>query len=148
MDKQISELVLSDLDAIPVWYFPMDDTVEDETTIRPFAQENTINVDVQVIVKTIFTDKDNKNYKGYIYWGEPARVEYLNPVIYLTNFEPIAFWYGVAKPTLNEINKKLFSKFPINFVSEGHFGLKPIEGILHGLYYLDEEHNVACLNFN
>ena len=52
-DKQVYELTIDDLDSCSVWFFPMDETVEDESTVRPLAEQEACS-DFQIIVRTDF----------------------------------------------------------------------------------------------
>lgn len=126
----------------PVWIFPMDDTVEDEETVRPVTEMAQLE-DLQAIVKTIFEDQKGRKFHGYIYWGEPPNVEYLKPVMFFDeNGESgIAFWNGMIEPenTVFDQARGILSKasFPIKFESQDAFGLSPIKGELKGVYYVD-----------
>ena len=51
--KEIYELTRDALKQYPIWYFPMDDTVDDELTIRPLEGDCQTN-DYQVIARTVF----------------------------------------------------------------------------------------------
>jgi len=148
MQKQIYDLVPQDLANNIVWIFPMDDTVDDEDTVRPVTDESQLN-DLQVIVKTIFHTQDGSNFIGYIYWGEPSKVEYIKPVMFIdpSGQYGISFWSGIIEPTDSDFDQAkgiLNAKsFPIRFESENVFGLYAIRGELEGIYYLDRTDNIA-----
>ncbi len=148
MDKQLYDLEPKDLDKHPVWVFPMDDTVEDEETVRPVTDKMQLE-DLQLIVKTKFEDQTGKKYYGYIYWGEPRNVEYLKPVMFFDEIgkSGIAFWNGMIEPEDTDFDQAkgiLSSKsFPIRFESEDTFELYPIKGELKGIYYIDANDNVC-----
>lgn len=55
-DKQVCELTIDDLGSYSVWFFPMGDTVENELTIRPLAEQETCS-DFQIIVRADFLVK-------------------------------------------------------------------------------------------
>jgi hypothetical protein len=146
MEKQLYDLVPEDLVKFPVWIFPMDDTVEDEETVRSVTDESQLE-DLQVIVKTDFEDQAGNKYLGYVYWGEPKIVEYLKPVMFFDEAgeSGMAFWNGMIEPEdvdFDQAKGILNSKsFPIRFESAGFFGLYPIKGELKGIYYLDDNDN-------
>lgn len=52
-DKQIYELAIDDLASFGVWYFPMDESAEDELTVRPLIDKETCT-DAQIIVRASF----------------------------------------------------------------------------------------------
>ena len=104
-DKQIYELNEEDLLASPVWYFPMDGSVEDELTIRPRKKHSDDDDDKQCIVKTIFTTRSAKKYVGYIYWGYPTSIENLKPVMFVGD-DCVTFWNGMMQPPIDEIKSK------------------------------------------
>ncbi len=147
MDKQVYELGPNDFIENPVWIFPMDDTVEDEETVRPVRNESQLE-DLRVIVRTDFVDQTGRTYLGYIYWGEPVTVEYLHPVIFLDDSgeSGMFFYKGMFEPEDSDFDhaKGILSieSFPIKFESEEFFGLYPIRGELKGIYYLDEDNNI------
>ena len=143
MEKQLYNLEPKDLIEYPVWIFPMAETVENEETIRPVTNSNQ-SQDLQVIVRANFTDQINRNYIGYIYWGEPKKVGFLKPVMFFdeSGEAGIAFWNGILEPEDTELNQAkgiLNTKsFPIKFQRENVFGLKSIMGELYGVYYINE----------
>lgn len=145
IEKQIYELTSYDLKQYPVWYFPMDDTVEDELTIRPFKGEG---IDYQIIIRTYFIASDNKEYVGYIYWNRPSNIADVQPVLYVNDEECITFWSGVVEASWDDYGdelKELRNKFPFNYSSEAFQGLDSLSGKLEGLYYLDDKGNVSIL---
>ncbi len=147
MDKQLYDIELNDLDDNPVWIFPMDDSVEDEETVRPVTDKAQLE-DIQVIVKTIFEDQTGLKYSGYIYWGEPKKVEYLKPVMFFdeSGESGIAFWNGMIEKENSDFDhaKDILSSesLPIRFESVEAFGLYPIKDELEGIYYIDSNDNV------
>ncbi len=147
MDKQLYDLEPKDLDENLVWVFPMDDSVEDEETVRPVKDKEQLE-DLQVIVKTIFEDQMGKKYYGYIYWGEPQNVEYLKPVMFFdeSGESGIAFWNGMIEPESSDFDHAdgilSSDSFPIRFESEDAFGLYPIKGELKGIYYIDSKDQI------
>ncbi len=148
MEKQIYDIGPKDLVENPVWIFPMDDTVENEETVRPVTAKSQLE-DLQAIVKTKFEDHMGNRYMGYIYWGKPNSIEYLKPVMFFDERgeSGIAFWSGMIEPEntdFDHANGILSSKsFPIKFESEDAFGLYPVKGELKGIYYIDGKDNIV-----
>lgn len=97
-DKQVYELTLQDLLEHGVWYFPMDETVEDELTVRPAGPGQGFEQDYQVIVRTTFESREGSRYLGYLYWHASAHVCDSQPVVFVGNSDCIAFWSGIATP--------------------------------------------------
>lgn len=147
-EKQIYDLNLSDLIEYPVWYFPMDETCEDELSIRPFDKEDAIEDDHRMIVKTKFKSIQGKIFLGYIYWNQPEKIEDLQPVMFFNESLCITFWNGMMEPSWEDykpFQKEIIHSFPYYFESEEHFGLNSIKGTLEGLYFIDDKNNVKLI---
>lgn len=137
LQKQVYDLTRADLERFPVWYFPMDVTVEDELTVRPLPIDMGFDTNFQIIVRTRFASKDGGVFLGYIYWGYPHDVSYLKPVMYVSDC-CVTFWNGSIKPSddyLNGLSKHVPELFPVSFESEETLGLSPISGVLEGIYF-------------
>lgn len=140
VDKQIYDLNETDLLNCPVWFFPMDETVEDELTVRPGFKREDYEHDKQCIVRTRFETSAGKKCVGYIYWGEPEVIEYLKPAMFLRG-ACINFWYGMMVPSFDDYIPIMDSpdkEFPIKFKSDEIDGLTSITGVLNGLYFVDD----------
>lgn len=152
IEKQLHDLGPKDLIENPVWIFPMDDTVDDEETVRSVTDKSQLE-DLQVIVKTNFEDQAGNKYIGYIYWGEPKNVEYLKPVMFFDERgeSGIAFWNGMIEPEDTDFEQAKgilnSNSFPIMFASENVFGLYSIKGELKGIYFVDENDNIVFKTF-
>ncbi|AIN58795.1 hypothetical protein [Pseudomonas soli] len=145
-DKQIYDLNADDFESHGVWFFPIDDTVEDELTARPLQAEETCS-DAQVVVRTVFAGADGTEYKGYLYWDDCKAMEYLKPVVFLSDGSAVSFWSGLIKPAWSDYSPAagvLRSVLPVAFTSDSLLGLPSISGLLEGLYYLDED-TIACV---
>lgn len=141
-DKQVYELTIDDLTCFGVWYFPMDESAEDELTVRPLLNKET-RTDAQVIVRSSFVGRDGSTYLGYLYWDGDGDVEYLKPVILLEDGSFVAFWNGMVEPSWANCSAKaqeLRSSLPFSFVSDSTLDLPTVSGRLEGLYYLDGDH--------
>ena len=141
IEKEIYELTREDLEQYPVWYFPMDDTVDDELTIRPFEGDCLTN-DYQVIVSTTFIANDGTKYLGYIYWSRPNNIEDVKPVLFVNDEECLTFWNGMVEVNWEDYGKEqkeLRCKFPLSYLSAPVQGLESLSSKLEGLYYLDGE---------
>ena len=147
--KQVYDLIPGDLLSYPVWWYPVDDSVLDEATVRPLKDLYPIEQDYPIIVKTKFRDNRGVSFDGFIEWVPFADrgVREVKPNL-LSEQVNIDFWFGIIPPDQKSINKikNLFPKesWPIKFESEEHFGLKSIKGSLEGLYYLGEDNKVCC----
>jgi len=146
LGKKIYDLVPDDFTFNPVWYFPMDESVEDELSLRPYDINNA-SPDYQVIVKAVFTDVEGSEYLGYIYWGNPSVIEYLKPVLFCDDEKCIAFWNGILKPSWEEYGADLQTvknRLPITYRSEAVNNFQSISGVLNGLYFIDDN---ECIQF-
>ena len=144
-DKQVYELTIDDLDSYSVWFFPMDETVEDESTVRPLAEQETCS-DFQIIVLTDFLGESGAVYRGYLYWDSNAVIEYVKPFILSDKGGTVNFWSGIVTPAWesSEFAGSIRSELPISSASEPVFGLPSICGKLEGLYYLSDD-QVCCV---
>ncbi|TFY84982.1 hypothetical protein DYL61_30250 [Pseudomonas nabeulensis] len=141
-DKQIYELAIDDLACIGAWYFPMDESVEDELTVRPLLDKETCT-DAQIIVRASFVGCDGSSYLGYLYWDGDGEVECLKPVILLEDGSFVTFWNGRVEPSWADYSaraQELRARLPFSYVSESIFELPKVSGRLEGLYYLDGDH--------
>ncbi|AQL36733.1 hypothetical protein [Pseudomonas syringae] len=140
-DKQVYELKIEDLTQYEAWFFPMDDTAEDELTVRPLTRSEQ-STDYQIIVRTTFSGKDGSQYLGYLYWDSSEQLEYLKPVILLEDGTAISFWDGMTEPSwenYSEHAKKVRKSLPLSYKSEALSGMPEISGIIEGLGYLDND---------
>ncbi|MEZ9548041.1 MULTISPECIES: hypothetical protein [Vibrio] len=138
---EIYDLTRSDLEQHPVWYFPMDDTVGDELTIKPLKGDDKKN-DYQLIVRTSFTANDGTHFVGYIYWCRPENIESIQPVVFVNDEDCITFWNGVTQTGWDDYGKeqkKMRNKLPLKYSSDAFNGLESLSGVLEGLYYLNDE---------
>lgn len=141
-DKRIYELTIGDLASFGVWYFPMDESAEDELTARPLLDKETCT-DAQIIVRASFVGKNGSSYLGYLYWDDGGEVEYLKPVILLEDGSFVTFWNGMIEPSWADYSaraQELRSGLPFSYISESLLELPKISGRLEGLYYLDGDH--------
>ena len=88
-DKQVCELTIDDLGSYSVWFFPMDDTVEDELTIRPSPNRKRAQT-FRLSFELIFGENGSV-YCGYLYWDSNLAVEYLRPVVLSGTGEAVSF---------------------------------------------------------
>lgn len=138
-DKQVYDLAPSDLARFSAWYFPMDDSVEDELTVRPCVEGASFD-DLQVVLRACFKGGDGSTYTGYLYWDVSGAVEYLKPVVFLEEGVAISFWSGIVKPSWDEYPehaRRLRYALPVSYKSVNAFGFGSLVGKLEGLGYLD-----------
>jgi len=67
--RQVYELTLSDLEAVPVWEYASDEeTIEgqDEATVRPCSDSLAKSMDNSKVVRTIFTLADGTEFLGFV----------------------------------------------------------------------------------
>lgn len=148
MYKQVYDLTTSDLDKFPIWYFPMDDTVENELSVKPLDSNDALYPDYQVIVKTDFIDVNGKHYPGFIYWCVGESVAQWQPTLFVNQKDSLSFWNGILIPSWEKEGKSqqaLCDKFPIKFRSQECAGLSAIHGELSGLYFLDSRDEVQYI---
>ncbi len=138
-DKQLDELGPEEFEKYPVWFFPCED--DDDLTVRPYIDQPDEELG-ELLVRTIFTDQLGNQYKGNIHWINTNDVGYLHPIMYFdqTGDRALGFWTGIREPddSYFEHAKGILTKqsLPITFKSDEVAGLKSIEGVLHGIYYI------------
>lgn len=137
MEKNINELTIDDFEISPVWYFSMDETVEDEDSILP-ASQTEVDYEGLMIVRTDFVTDNNIKCMGYIYWENSSDITYAKPNLFI-NKEWISIHLGgfVSEDEIKLLLDKMTNFFPISFKSREVFGLNSISGQIDGLYYFD-----------
>lgn len=146
-DKQVYDLTARDLEEHGVWCFPMDDTVQNELTVRPVCSKDVIDIGFQVIVRAWFETCRGDRYIGYIYWSDSLAFGHLQPVMFVDVDQCINFWNGMSEPIWGNYPPELQairSSFPISFSSESVFDLTSVAGVLQGVYSLKDGQVVAC----
>lgn len=150
--KHVYDLSENDLKEFPVWYFPMDSTVDDELIVREVPIGEACDTNLQIIVRTKFRSNGGAEFLGYIYWGHPEQVWFLKPVMFAHDVN-VTFWNGPIKPStdyLQRVNKAVPDLFPVSFRSEGVMGLDPLQGLLHGIYFKNgsevSRHNMSLVD--
>ena len=136
-DKQIYDLTAQDIEEYGAWYFPMDETVEDELTVRPVDSKNVVDMGFQVIVRAWFETRRGDRYIGYIYWSNSSAIGHLQPVMFVGVDKCINFWSGMNEPVWESYPLEvqfIRSDLPVSFSSENVFELTSVSGMLQGLY--------------
>lgn len=140
MQKQVYDLCQKDLENAPKWYFPMDDSVEDELSVRPVEADRSDQEDLRTISRATFVDSNGVEFIGYFYEVAENEVEYTQPVAWIGSV-CVNFWNGMNIPS-KEYTKSLRSlqiKWPVRFQKDGQWLS------LDGIYYLDDANNVAVI---
>lgn len=137
MSKQVYELTAADLEREPIWVFPMDDSVEDEASVRPLRCGEVVPDGVMRIVRAVFTDREGRVLPGYIYPGYGSGVAETRPVAWCNDI-CITFWNGISEPSPAYLDRirEVGLKWPITYTTDVD-GLEPQVGKLAGVYYLD-----------
>lgn len=150
LEKEVYQLRKENFEEYPVWYFPHDDTVEDETIVRPLTTESFDDLfDTKVfLIKADFTDNTGKVYPGCITWDPSDEIGFLQPTLFLDK-EVVSFWFGMDKPDWEASSpdeQTLREKFPIRFDSLQLGKAYSRTGVLEGIYYIDiESDEVKCV---
>src|SRR5688572_12575758 len=97
MTKQLHELTAADIEKNPICVFPMDESVEDETSIRPVEPGEIVPDGLQRIVRCVFRDQVGQSLLGYLYADVGNRVEDVRPVAWSGSL-CITFWNGMVDP--------------------------------------------------
>ena len=145
MSKQIHDLTASDLDEYPTWLFPMDESVEDETSVRPIVRGEIVPDGLQRIVRAVFRDQTGRTFRGYVYFATGSNVEDTRPVAWLAGV-CITFWNGMVRPEDDYVlrAKMLGLKWPVTFATNAP-GAPCQQGSLSGIYYWDGS-SVQCIS--
>ncbi len=136
----IDDITPYDLDVSPIWYFPFDD----DETIEPMLKQELIH-EYPFIIKTIFIDCSSNIFIGYIHYSAANIVNRLLPYMFIddTVSSGIYFWNGMFEPKDDDLSLlKKHCNLPISYQSQEVFGIKPLSGILYGIYYRDQNKNI------
>lgn len=135
MSKQVYDLTAADLKGEPIWVFPMDDSVEDEASVRPVRRGEVVPDGVLKIVRTVFKDGRGRVLPGYIYPGYGSGVEDARPVAWC-NALCISFWNGIVEPSPSYIAQVRAAglQWPIAYETDADV-FPPQIGMLAGVYY-------------
>lgn len=140
MDKQIYDLTSDDIIRHSCWYFPMDESVEDEATVRPLFEGESVPDGLQMIVRCRFTDALERSFVGYAYSDEGSTVECSRPVAWLDGV-CVTFWNGMLEPSseyLQEVRTVLPGRaWPVRYESDPAAGVVVTSNPLVGLYYAE-----------
>ena len=139
MSKQVYDLTSADIEREAVWVFPMDESVEDEASVRPARRGEVIPDGLQRIVRTFFRDRAGRVLLGYIYPGCGAGVEDARPVAWCGGL-CITFWNGMVRPSTGYIKQVSDAnlQWPLTYETDADEML-PQKGTLDGVYYLEGE---------
>lgn len=146
LDKQVYDLTAEDLNQFPVWYFPMNETVEDEATVRPLHGLEPNIDDLQIIVRCRFKTANGAIYLGYLYPGI-NEIDLIKPMLWAGDL-CVTFWNGMSEPSADYLQKVRESlpanAWPIRYESEPTECDAVMDGNLEGLYFIDDG-NVQCV---
>src|ERR1700689_4724194 len=96
--KQVWNMTARDLEAYPLWYFPMDGNEGvDEMSVCPVAREMPLPAACQMVVRTKFVTADGAIYPGYVYWSRDNGVDELKPLMWIEDVA-VTFWNGIVPP--------------------------------------------------
>lgn len=145
MIKQVWDLTPADLESNAIWVFPMDESVEDEASVRPVRDGELASDRIQLIARAIFRDQGGRLLPGYIYPGCGSGVEDTQPVAWSDSL-CITFWNGFIKPSPDYVKEIRCAglQWPLSYEIDAD-GVKPQHGSLDGIYYL-EGNVVRCLD--
>lgn len=142
--KLIGEIDEADLQRYPVWYFPMDEAVENgDLIVKPVSSALEDIGSFEYVVKADFCEGNGNRRIGYIYWHPKGRIFEVHPCMFLGGGNKLRFWGGVKPPSEDEKRLLRGMQLPISYCSEPHFGLTPMSGMLEGLYCYDVDGSVA-----
>jgi hypothetical protein len=142
--RSLLEISEQDIKSSPIWYFPRE---TDDLEVRPIDQAPTDQsiLDCEVIVSTVFTDNNGREFPGYIFWSMPETLDVLKPVI-LFDGTRYAFWFGLRKPDTVERQRHRVFRFPLHFESVAVSSFHQIRGAIDGLGFIEESGLVTILH--
>jgi hypothetical protein len=115
----------------------MDESVEDEASVRPVRGGEVVPDGLQRIARAVFRDRAGRALPGYIYPDCGSGVEDTRPVAWCDEL-CITFWNGMTEPSPDYLAriKDARLQWPLTYETDAH-GLQPQMGTLDGVYYLD-----------
>ncbi len=140
--KYVYDLTPADLEANPVWYYPMDGAAgNDETSVSPLLEKDPSITAYAIIARARFLAAGGVSYPGYVHWAEDNAVDILRPLMWIGE-RPVNFWNGMIQPSASFaefVREGLGSRaWPIHLHSEAVGGMPSVEGTLEGIYYINE----------
>jgi hypothetical protein len=144
MSKQVYDLAAADIENDAVWVFPMDESVQDEASVRPVRRGEIVPDGVQRIVRAVFRDKSGRVLPGYIYPGCGSGVEDARPVAWCNEL-CITFWNGMIEPAPSYLERIRDAglQWPLTYATDAD-EVQRQEGNLEGVYYWDRD-TVRCV---
>ncbi len=148
--KQVYKLALEDFARCPIWEFALDEEGEegqDEATVKPRADLSALNdcAEGGFVVAAQFSLNDGSQFTGYLYAGDDQDLGAAQPVI-ITDRGQIGFWHGIVRPKPDRLQEAygLLARgpdcvFPARFRSLIAVNGKPMEGIIPGFLYLNDD---------
>jgi hypothetical protein len=144
MNKQVYDLTAADIQNEAVWVFPMDESVEDEASVRPMRRGEIVPDGLQRIVRAIFRDRAGRVLPGYIHPDCGVGVEDARPVAWCNEL-CITFWNGMVEPSAGYLERIRAAglQWPLTYETDA-VEVQPQQGTLDGVYYLDGD-TVRCV---
>lgn len=152
--KQIYELRIADLQAVPVWELAVDEEGvdgQDECTVRPCRLSPPIDGSRGMfVVRAAFTLADGTSAMGYVTppGHDDDDISSIQPVI-VTDDGQIMFWWGILEPQRDWIESayRLLGRgasdvFPIHYLSDVDAATGPISGDINGFMQLDDDGSI------
>lgn len=142
--KQVYDLTPADIQERAIWVFPMDDSVEDEASVRPVAPGEIVPDGLLKIVRTVFRDQLGRLFPGYVYVSSGDEVVETRPVAWAGGV-CVTFWNGMIEPAPGYLGRirSVGLRWPIEFETDAS-GVPPKRGTLDGIYYLEGD-RVRCV---
>jgi len=127
----------------------MDETVEDEATVRSVEPGQEIPEGLPMIIKCRFEDARGRSYSGYVYLDEGVDVETERPVLWAGDL-CLTFWNGMVEPSEEYVANVAAAipacAWPIRYTSEEGGETPPMSGVLEGLYFVADLGGLASSN--
>jgi len=138
---QVWELCLADLEANPIWMFPMEGEGTDEATVVPLDPKGSIDLNSAHLVRAHFEMANGTSLVGYINWCRPPILENLQPVMFMGD-QVISFWFGLAENHVPQIIPQIF---PVKCTSESFPPLNSITIDIHGFSFINSTGAIQCV---
>jgi hypothetical protein len=144
VSKQVNDLAAQDLERHPIWVFPMDQSVEDEASVRPVEHDEIVPDGMVTIVRCIFRDQSGRQMFGYVYPRHRDDVDERLPVAWCGSL-CITFWNGMREPSPSYVATVVSAnlQWPLSYQTDTERA-PACAGKLDGLYYLQED-RVRCI---
>jgi hypothetical protein len=146
MIKSIFELTPEDMRGDELWVMPMDETVDDDMSVRA-AGNQVVPDGLMALFRCSFVDARGRDFVGYAFRDQQVNVEVIRPVVWVGGVA-FNFWNGIVTPSA-EYMAEVAEAFPpdcwpIRLTSNSRH-VDVMTYALRGIYYIEGDYDIMCV---